>query len=83
MGILMSDEQDGTTVNAVAPGPVQSEMLESIPPQIVKSQKESTPVQQRVGTPEEVSNVVCWLASAEASWVSGQVINVSGGWSMP
>lgn len=82
-GMLMCGEQDGTTVNAVAPGPVQSEMLESIPPQIVKSQKESTPVQQRVGMPEEVSNVVCWLASAEASWVSGQVQNVSGGWSMP
>jgi 3-oxoacyl-[acyl-carrier protein] reductase len=64
-------------VNAVAPGPVQSEMLESIPPQIVKAQKEGTPVQKRVGTPEEVSHVVCWLASEESSWVSGQVINVS------
>jgi 3-oxoacyl-[acyl-carrier protein] reductase len=61
---------------------VQSEMLESIPPKIVQSQKEGTPLQQRVGTPEEVSSVVCWLASDEASWVSGQVINVSGGWSM-
>jgi 3-oxoacyl-[acyl-carrier protein] reductase len=74
--------QDGTTVNAVAPGPVQSEMLDSIPPQIVKSQKESTPVERRVGTPVEVANVVCWLASDEASWVSGQVLNCSGGWSM-
>ncbi len=74
--------KDGTTVNAVAPGPVQSEMLESIPPEIVKRQKESTPVEGRVGTPQEVADVVSWLASPEASWVSGQVINVSGGWSM-
>lgn len=71
------------TVNAVAPGPVQSEMLESIPPQIVRSQKETTPVQQRVDTPEEVSNVGCWLTNAEATWVSGQVINVTGRWWMP
>lgn len=66
----------------MAPGPVQSEMLESIPPQIVQSQKDGTPVQKRVGQPDEISRVVCWLASEEASWVSGQVINVSGGWSM-
>ena len=74
--------KDGTTVNAVAPGPVQSEMLESIPKEIVKMQKDSTPVEKRVGTAKEVSDVVGWLAGPESSWVSGQVINVSGGWTM-
>jgi 3-oxoacyl-[acyl-carrier protein] reductase len=72
----------GTTVNAVAPGPVQSEMLDSIPEEIVQMQKDSTPVEKRVGTPYEVSNVVCWLAGEESAWVSGQTVNVSGGWTM-
>jgi 3-oxoacyl-[acyl-carrier protein] reductase len=74
--------KDGTTVNSVAPGPVQSDMLDSIPPSIVKAQKESTPVEQRVGTPREIADVVSWLASSESSWVSGQCLNVSGGWTM-
>ncbi|ETN40540.1 uncharacterized protein HMPREF1541_04817 [Cyphellophora europaea CBS 101466] len=74
--------EDGTTVNAVAPGPVQSEMLESIPKELVARQKEDTPVEKRLGTPEEVSRVVCWLASEDASWVTGQTINCSGGFSM-
>lgn len=74
--------KDGTTVNAVAPGPVQSDMLDTIPPAIVKAQKEGTPVEQRVGTPREIADVVSWLASNESSWVSGQTINVSGGWTM-
>lgn len=74
--------RDGTTVNAVAPGPVQSEMLEKIPPEIVEMQKKGTPVEQRLGQPQEIADVVSWLAGPESSWVSGQVINVSGGWTM-
>ncbi|KAF9881510.1 3-oxoacyl-(acyl-carrier-protein) reductase [Colletotrichum karsti] len=73
---------DGTTVNCVAPGPVQSDMLENIPREIVEMQKRETPVQARVGTAEEVARIVGWLASEEASWVSGQVISASGGWAM-
>jgi 3-oxoacyl-[acyl-carrier protein] reductase len=73
---------NGTTVNAVAPGPVESDMLANIPKEIVDMQKGSTPVQKRVGTPQEVADVVSWLASVESSWVSGQVLNVSGGWTM-
>lgn len=69
-------------MNAVAPGPVQSVMLESIPEEIVKMQKDSTPVEKRLGTAREVSDVVGWLAGPESSWVSGQVVNVSGGWTM-
>lgn len=73
---------DGTTVNAVAPGPVQSEMLDSIPEDIKDMQKKGTPVQQRFGTPKEICDVVSWLASEESGWISGQTINASGGWTM-
>lgn len=71
---------NGTTVNAVGPGPVQSEMLDNIPADIVKRQKETTPVGNRLGTVEEVSNIVAWLAGPSSSWVTGQVISASGGW---
>ena len=72
----------GTTVNAVAPGPTESDMLANIPREIVDMQKANTPLQKRVGTPQEIADVTSWLASAESSWVTGQVLNVSGGWTM-
>ena len=73
---------DGTTVNAIAPGPVESDMLANIPQNIVQAQKAGTPVQKRVGTPKEIASVVSWLAGKESGWVSGQVINLSGGGTM-
>lgn len=73
---------DGTTVNCVAPGPVQSDMLANIPKELVEMQKAHTPVGNRVGTVEEVARIVAWLAGPDSSWVSGQVISASGGWAM-
>ncbi|KAK4863382.1 hypothetical protein LT330_002160 [Penicillium expansum] len=73
---------DGTTVNAVAPGPVPSDMLDNIPKELVEMQKTTTPIEQRLGTTEEIARIVGWLAGPDASWVSGQVISASGGWSM-
>ncbi|KAK5654315.1 hypothetical protein OQA88_7493 [Cercophora sp. LCS_1] len=74
--------QNGTTVNQVNPGPVQTEMLDSIPKELIAAQKAATPVGNRVGTVEEIARIVAWLASPEASWVSGQVVSASGGWAM-
>jgi len=72
----------GTTVNAVAPGPVQSDMLDQIPAEIKVPQREATAVQKRFGEPQEIANAVAYLASPDSSWVSGQVLNLSGGWTM-
>lgn len=66
--------KDGTTVNAVASGPVESDMLANIPKEIVDMQKKSTPVGQRVGTASEIAAEVSWLATAESGWISGQVL---------
>lgn len=73
---------DGTTVNAVAPGPIESEMLENIPKDILESQLKNTPVGHRFGTEVEIANVVSWLAGPDSRWVSGQTLSVSGGCSM-
>jgi 3-oxoacyl-[acyl-carrier protein] reductase len=74
--------ENGTTVNCVNPGPVQSEMLDDIPKDIVEAQKKGTPVENRLGTKEEVADVVAWLAGPDSRWVTGQSLSVSGGWAM-
>lgn len=74
--------KNGTTVNQVNPGPVQTEMLDNIPKEIVAAQKAATPVENRVGTVDEIARIVAWLASPDASWISGQVLSASGGWAM-
>ncbi|KAG6365500.1 hypothetical protein INS49_007111 [Diaporthe citri] len=73
---------NGTTVNVVSPGPVQSEMLDNIPKEIVEMQKQQTPVQNRLGTIEEIADVVAWLAGPSSAWITGQTISASGGWAM-
>ncbi|KAF2201082.1 dehydrogenase [Delitschia confertaspora ATCC 74209] len=73
---------NGTTVNSVNPGPVQTELLENIPKEIIEMQKGLTAVERRLGMPKEVADIVSWLAGVESAWVSGQCISASGGYAM-
>lgn len=73
---------DGTTVNAVAPGPTESDMLEDVPKDIVEIQLKMTPVQHRYGAADDIAQVVAWLAGEESRWISGQTISASGGYAM-
>jgi 3-oxoacyl-[acyl-carrier protein] reductase len=63
------------TVNVVSPGFIDTKMLEGLN---VKEIKKQIPM-QRLGKPEEVANVVYFLASDDSSYVTGQVISVNGG----
>jgi 3-oxoacyl-[acyl-carrier protein] reductase len=80
-------------VNAVAPGFVATEILRSMPPKILDSMVEHTPL-GRMGQPEDIANAYCWLASDQASFVpalpvsrrrrrrrhvKGQVLNLTWG----
>ena len=65
-------------VNAVAPGMILTEMLLSMPEEALESFKQRVPI-KRLGTPEEVANLYLFLASDEASYISGEVIRVDGG----
>jgi 3-oxoacyl-[acyl-carrier protein] reductase len=65
-------------VNAVAPGFIATEMVKAMPDKIIASMVERTPL-GRMGTPEEVAAVYAWLASDEASFVTGAVLSVDGG----
>ena len=68
----------GITVNAVCPGFIDTEMTRGVPPNVWEAMVGKIWT-GRVGSPEDVGNVVAYLASDEASYVTGEVINVSGG----
>ena len=68
----------GIRVNAVAPGFIATPILDTIPEKILASMKSQVPL-ARLGSPEEVANVYAFIASDEASYVNGAVLEVSGG----
>ncbi len=68
----------GIRCNAVCPGFIATSLVESIPPKVLEQMRERVPL-RRLGTPEEVAQVYAFLASDEASYVNGAVIEVGGG----
>ncbi len=68
----------GVRVNAVASGFVETPILGSVPEQVLDHLRAQVPL-QRLGRPEEIANVYAFMASDEASYINGAVIEVSGG----
>lgn len=68
----------GITVNVVAPGPIQTGYITA---DLEKEISAGTPL-GRVGRPEDVVDVIVFLASVQAAWITGQLIYVGGGWRM-
>jgi len=68
----------GVRVNAVAPGFIETPILATIPEKVLEHIREQVPL-GRLGRPEEIASVYAFLASDEASYVNGAVIEVSGG----
>jgi 3-oxoacyl-[acyl-carrier protein] reductase len=68
----------GITVNCIAPGFIDTEMTQAIPEEI-REQVTATIPMARMGTPEEVASAAVFLASEEASYVTGHVLAVNGG----
>jgi 3-oxoacyl-[acyl-carrier protein] reductase len=71
----------GVRVNAVAPGFVETPILATMPAGVIEKMQAQVPL-KRLGRPEEIANVYAFLASDEASYVNGAVIEVSGGMSV-
>jgi 3-oxoacyl-[acyl-carrier protein] reductase len=68
----------GVTVNAVAPGFIETEMTANLPESAVTTMKSQIPL-QRLGSGEDVAATVAFLLSADAAYITGQVINCDGG----
>ena len=66
------------TVNVVAPGYIQTDMTDSLPQEAKDELNRAIPV-KRLGSVEDIAAAVGYLASEEASYVTGHVLNVSGG----
>jgi len=71
----------GVRVNAIAPGFIETKMAEKVPEEIKVMVKKLTAL-GRFGKPEEVANLVYFLASEEASFITGAIINIDGGLSI-
>jgi 3-oxoacyl-[acyl-carrier protein] reductase len=69
----------GITVNAVAPGIIETAMLGTIKPEVRASYEAQIPV-GRIGRTEDVANAVLFLASEESSYITGHSLPITGGW---
>ncbi len=72
----------GITVNVVAPGFIDTDMTRNLP----EAQREALAAQiplGRLGQPADIAAAVCFLASPEAAWITGETVNVNGGMHMP
>ena len=65
-------------VNAIAPGYIMTDILKTVPQELLDSFAALTML-KRLGQPEEIANIALFLASEEASYITGQTINVNGG----
>jgi 3-oxoacyl-[acyl-carrier protein] reductase len=68
----------GIRVNAVAPGFIETPILATIPDKVMTQMREQVPL-KRLGRPDEIAGVYAFLASDDASYINGAVIEVSGG----
>ncbi len=71
----------GVTVNAVAPGFIDTSMTEVLPEKVRKEMAAGIPM-KRIGAPEDVANVIAFLCSDASAYVTGEVIRVDGGMAM-
>ncbi len=68
----------GIRVNAVAPGFIATDILQSIPEKVINMMVEKTPL-GRMGKPQDIANAYLFLATDEASFITGAVLSVDGG----
>lgn len=68
----------GIRVNAVAPGVIVTDMVNNVSPETLESLRQDTPL-EKLGAPGQVADAIFYLASDQAAFITGEVLNVSGG----
>lgn len=69
----------GIRVNVVSPGLTQTDMLSAMPDEAVAQMVDEATALRRLGQPEDIARTILWLASDQSNWVTGQIIQSSGG----
>ena len=67
----------GIRVNAVAPGIIETDMMKAVPKEVIEPLAKQVPL-RRLGKPEDIANAFVFLASEEASYITGVVLSVDG-----
>ena len=67
----------GIRVNAVAPGITETDMMKAVPKEVIEPMIERIPL-RRLGQPEDIANAFVFLASDEASYITGVILSVDG-----
>ena len=80
--IALENASKGITANCIAPGFIQSDMTDAMPPDILDAEVGRIPV-GRIGMPTDIASSVLFLTSPDASFITGQVLSVNGGQLMP
>jgi NAD(P)-dependent dehydrogenase (short-subunit alcohol dehydrogenase family) len=79
MAVAAEFAAQGVRVNGIAPGSIDTPMLAGLPPETLEHFKSSLPM-RRLGTADEVAKVATFLLSDDASYVTGAIVPVDGGW---
>ena len=81
MKVAISAAGKNITVNAIAPGIVETDMARQIPENVRQEFLKQIPA-GRFAAPEEIAELACFLASDRAGYIAGQTIHINGGWYM-
>ena len=73
--------RSGITVNSIAPGPTETALLADMPERLQEGLKRAIPM-RRLGKPEDIANAILFFCSDRSSYITGQVLSVSGGLTM-
>ena len=76
--LALESMRKGITVNCIAPGMIETDILKTIPEDIMKQKIDNCPA-KRLGQPSEIASVASFLSSDDSSWVTGNCILVCGG----